>query len=137
VKVNLQELIKLILKIKTPLTLAGLVIVVFYALYKEILSLPIFGNIGGNSTFLIIEDIISKVFWLALVALILGIVGFLFTFMIEHKNKQLASNVSLIDASLDTQSSPYHEYTENGVKKIRYKGPPEVAGGKDEQDSKQ
>lgn len=125
-KPNLQELIKMALKVKTPLALAGLVIVIFYAIYREILSLNIFGNIGDNSTFLIVEDMIDKVFWLAMVALVLGTIGFLFTFAIEHKNKPVSSNVSLIDASLDTQDSPYYQYTENGVKKIRYKDQIEV-----------
>ena len=125
-KSDIQSLLKLALKIRTPLALAGLVIVIFYAIYKEVLSLNIFANVGGNSTFLIIENIIDKVFWLAMIALVLGVISYLFTYLLSYKNKSLSSNVSLIDASLDQHNSLYQEYTDNGIKKIRYKGQQEV-----------
>src|SRR5438067_2551359 len=100
-KPDIQALLNLAVKIRTPLALAGLVIVIFYAIYKEILSLNIFEKVGGTSTFLIIENIIDKVFWLAIVALVLGVLSYLFTYFLSYKNKPLSSNVSLIDASLD------------------------------------
>ena len=74
-KPDIQALLKLALKIRTPLALAGLVIIIFYAIYKEVLSLNIFANVGGNSTFLIIENIIDKVFWLTVLALVLGVIS--------------------------------------------------------------
>jgi len=126
-KPDIQALLKLALKIRTPLALAGLVIIIFYAIYKEVLSLNIFTNVGGNSTFLIIENIIEKVFWLAVLALVLGVISYLFTYLLSYKSKSLSSNVSLIDASLDRHSSPYQQYTEDGIKKIRYKGQQELA----------
>jgi len=126
-KPDIQALLKLALKIRTPLALAGFVIIIFYAIYKEVLSLTIFANVGGNSTFLIIENIIDKVFWLAVLALVLGVTSYLFTYLLSYKSKSLSSNVSLIDASLDRHSSAYQQYTEDGIKKIRYKGQQELA----------
>ena len=38
-KPDIQALLKLALKIRTPLALAGLVIIIFYAIYKEVLSM--------------------------------------------------------------------------------------------------
>ena len=121
-KPDIQALLKLTLKIRTPLALAGLVIIIFYAIYKEVLSLNIFSNVGANSTFLIIENIIDKVFWLAVIALVLGVISYLVTYFLSYRNKSLSSNVSLIDASLDQHSSPYQQHTEDGIKKIRHKG---------------
>src|SRR5713101_6238226 len=126
-KPDIQALLKLALKIRTPLALAGFVIIIFYAIYKEVLSLNIFANVGGNSTFLIIENIIDKVFWLAVLALVLGVISYLFTYLLSYKSKSLSSNVSLIDASLDRHSSAYQQYAEDGIKKIRYKGQQELA----------
>jgi hypothetical protein len=126
-KPDIQALLKLAVKIRTPLALAGLVIVIFYAIYKEVLSLNIFANVGGNSTFLIIENIIDKVFWLAMVALVLGVISYLVPYFLSYRNKSLSSNVSLIDASLDQHNSPYQQYTEDGIKKIRHKGQQELA----------
>jgi hypothetical protein len=126
-KPDIQALLKLTLKIRTPLALAGLVIIIFYAIYKEVLSLNVFANVGGNFTFIIIENIIDKVFWLAVLALVLGVISYLFTYLLSYKSKSLSSNVSLIDASLDQHSSPYQQYTEDGIKKIRYKGQQELA----------
>jgi len=121
-KPDIQALLKLALKIRTPLALAGLVIIIFYAIYKEVLSLNIFSNVGANSTFLIIENIIDKVFWLAVLALVLGVISYLFTYLLSYKSKSLSSNVSLIDASLDRRRSPYQQHTEDGIIKIRHKG---------------
>ena len=126
-KPDIQALLKLALKIRTPLALAGLVIIIFYAIYKEVLSMNIFANVGGNSTFLIIENIIDKVFWLAVIALVLGVISYLVTYFLSYRNKSLSSNVSLIDASLDQHSSPYQQQTEDGIKKIRHKSQQKLA----------
>lgn len=121
-KSNLQGILNLAAKVKTPLSLTGLIIVVLYAIYRQVLSLNVFENVGSNATFLILEDILDKLFWLALVALILGIISYLVTTFLAHKKQEHSSNVVLIDASLDRHDSPYEQTEENGRKVIRYTG---------------
>src|SRR2546422_647729 len=111
-KPNIQELLNVGLKVRTPLALAGLALVVLYAIYKEVLSLNIFEKIGSNATFLVIQGILDKIFWLALIALVLGVATYLVTVILAHKSKSLASNVTLIDASLDPRDSPYEQHIE-------------------------
>src|SRR6266700_3348376 len=72
-KPNLQELMNVAVKVRTPLALAGLTIVVLYGIYKEVLSLNVFEKIGANATFILLQDILDKLFWLALLALVLGV----------------------------------------------------------------
>ncbi len=119
-KPNIQELVNIAVKVRTPLALAGLTIVLLYAIYKEVLSLNVFEKIGGNATFILLQNILDKVFWLALVALVLGVVSYLITVLLGYKSQSRASNVRLIDASLDPHDSPYEQTIEGGRKKIRY-----------------
>ncbi|SRR6266567_4151299 len=123
-KPDLQGLINLAAKVRTPLSLAGLIIVVLFLIYRQLLSLNIFENVGSNATFLILEDILNKLFWLAIVALVLGIASYLTTSILTHKNQAQTrtSHVELIDASLDPHDSPYEQSIEGGRKIIRYKG---------------
>ncbi len=57
-KPNLQELMNVAVKVRTPLALAGLTIVVLYGIYKEVLSLNVFEKIGANATFILLQDIL-------------------------------------------------------------------------------
>ncbi len=119
---NIQEIMKLAVKVRTPLALAGLTVVILYAIDKEILSLDVFEKIGGSGTLLLLQDILDKLFWLALVALVLGIASYVLTILLSYKSQSHSSNVKLIDASLDPHDSPYEQTIEDGKKKIRYKG---------------
>jgi len=121
-KPNLQELMNVAVKVRTPLALAGLTIVVLYGIYKEVLSLNVFEKIGANATFILLQDILDKLFWLALLALVLGVASYLVTSLVGRKSQSHFSNVTLVDASLDSHDNPYTQTIEGGRKKIRYKG---------------
>jgi hypothetical protein len=108
-------------KVKTPLTLSGAVIVVLYAIYKQVLSLSVFANVGADSTFIILQSILNKLFWLALIAIVLGVASYLTTFILGRKAPTSSSNVSLIDASLDPHDSPYEQVIEAGRKTVKPK----------------
>jgi hypothetical protein len=69
----------LINKIKTPLMLAGLVVVVLYLTIKRVLELPIFPTISPDSTEALLIRVVDAVFWLAVLATILGFIGFVIT----------------------------------------------------------
>ena len=60
-------------RIRTPLVLAGLVVLVLYALYRQILSLAIFTTLSQEGTFRVVDLLIRVLFWLALLAIVLGV----------------------------------------------------------------
>ena len=64
-------------RVKTPLTLGGLVILVLYGIYSQILKLGIFPQLPAASAFTLLQAIVRYLFWLALVALILGVGSYL------------------------------------------------------------
>ena len=67
-------------RMKTPLALAGLVVLVLYGIYYEILHLDIFANVGAEHTFALIGQITSYLFWLALLAIVLAACGYFISF---------------------------------------------------------
>jgi hypothetical protein len=114
----MEKLAAVASKIKTPLALSGLVVVVLYAIYKQILSLDVYERIGSESTFQFLQNILDKLFWLAIIAIILGVICYLLPIILSHKARPSSSNVSLIDASLDPKDSPYKQTIKDGTKKI-------------------
>ena len=61
---------------RTPLALAGLVVVVLYGIYSQILRMGIFSQVGADQTFSIVNQIALYLFWLAVLAIVLGGVGY-------------------------------------------------------------
>lgn len=118
-KPNLDKLMGIASKVKTPLTLSGIVVIVLYAIYRQVLSLDVFENVGANSTFVLLQNVLDRLFWLAQIAIILGVVSYLTTFILSRKTPPSSSNVSLIDASLDPHDSPYEQTIEEGRKKVK------------------
>jgi len=72
---NLNKLATIFTKIRTPLSLAGLVILVLYAVYRQILSLKIFPTLSETSASVLLNGLVTGLFWLALVAIVLGVVS--------------------------------------------------------------
>jgi hypothetical protein len=68
-----------IARVRTPLTLAGLVVIVLYALYKQILGMDIFAKVGEDQTFILVNHVLLYLFILAVIAVVLGAVGYLFS----------------------------------------------------------
>jgi hypothetical protein len=64
-------------RVKTPLTLSGLVVIVLYGLYSQVLKLPIFAQLTASSTFVVIRDLIWCLFWLAVLAIVLGAASYI------------------------------------------------------------
>lgn len=91
-------------KIATPLSLASLVMIALYLIYKAILELNIFNALNESSTFLIITSIIDKLFILALMGLMLGILSYIYV----HKLKLTLNNVN-IDNQNDKRKRNIHD----------------------------
>jgi hypothetical protein len=64
-------------QIRTPLSLAGLTIIVLYLLYSQILKMDIFAPLKLDATYQLLDKILGYLFWLALVSVILGAIGYL------------------------------------------------------------
>jgi hypothetical protein len=65
-------------RVKTPLTLGGLVVVVLYGLYSQILKLPGFAAaLPSGAAAQLLQDIIKYLFWLAILAVVLGVGSYL------------------------------------------------------------
>jgi hypothetical protein len=108
-------------KVKTPLALSGLVIVVLYLIFQKVLSLNVFSDIGSSNTFVLLQNILSMIFWLAVLAMVLGVGSYILSLVLKHKIDARSSNLQLINAGFDPRDSPYEEVTEDGKKIIRPK----------------
>jgi Na+/glutamate symporter len=118
---HIEKLAALTSKVRTPLALSGLIMTILYALYRQVLSLKVFENIGAHPTFLLLQNVLEKLFWLAIIALILGVSSYLITVVLSYRMHSHSSDVTLIDASLDPNDSPYEQSEEGGRKKIQPK----------------
>ncbi len=108
----LDKILLVTTKIKTPLSIAGLVIIFLYLVAKQILSLKIFSELGQKNSFIILSDILNKFFWIAVIALFLGVIGYIAALLFKRQLTSHKSNIKLIDARNDESMSDYKE-TEN------------------------
>jgi len=65
----------------------------------------------------LLQNVVDKLFILALVAITLGVLSYLGTFVLSRIAPPRSSNVTLLDASLDPKDSPYQQ-TVKGRRKI-------------------
>ncbi len=63
--------------VRTPLTLGGLAVIVLCIIYNKILGLGIFPQLTSGEASALLTTMVDYVFWLALVAVVLGILGYL------------------------------------------------------------
>jgi hypothetical protein len=112
---HMDKIIESLLKIRSPLTIGGLSVTVFYLLYEKILQLGIFSNLGEDSTAFIISNILNKVFYFALIALFIGVGSHIY---LSIQNRKGRSEVTIVDAALDPTSKKYTERREDEVVKI-------------------
>src|SRR5208282_1375081 len=116
---RLEKLFKVVEQVKTPLSLAGAVLIVFYLLLQQVLNLRVFENIGSSSTAILLHEIVQYLFWLALISILLGFASYVVAIILNHQLRSRESDVQLIDARLDPQTSNYEEHEQNGVSSIR------------------
>lgn len=68
-----SKIFSIIEKIKPPLSITGIALLIMYLVIKQILGLNIYENVGAENTFKIIDKIINYLFVIAIVSLALGI----------------------------------------------------------------
>jgi hypothetical protein len=113
-----EKVLSIATRVRTPLAVSGLVLAILYLLYHQVLSLNIFQNVGANPTFLIINKVLDRLFWLAVLAMVLGVGSYLIAIIIGRRERR-ASDVALLNASLNPQDSPYVQTIDNGTKVIK------------------
>lgn len=106
-------------RVQTPLALAGLIMIVVYAISSQVLRLNIFTNVGSAGTLQIIDGLLQKLFVLAIVSLCFAFFSYMVTAFLRHRLPPKTSNLELIDARLDAESSHYSSSEENGHSVIR------------------
>ena len=65
--------------IRTPLTLAGLALLVFYGIVSKLLDMKIYPQLAQSSTAALLSRLLEYTFVVAIVALILGVASYLAT----------------------------------------------------------
>jgi sterol desaturase/sphingolipid hydroxylase (fatty acid hydroxylase superfamily) len=95
----LNRLAKVAVAARTPLGLAGLALVLTYALAKEALQLKIFANVGGDNTYRLLNMFLQGLFVIAIVSIVLAMLGYLFSTYWDRRS-HLRSEVSLVDAAV-------------------------------------
>jgi hypothetical protein len=108
------KLVETLAKVGRPLSLASLIVVVLYLLYKTILGLPVFERLSEGSTFHLLTGIVDRVFLLALVGLVLGVVSYLYSTYLNRANRPLRHGVELVDQRIDPSLTTNGERSGSG-----------------------
>jgi hypothetical protein len=69
-------------RVKTPLTIAGLALLIFYGVLSKILGLGIFSQLQERSTSDLLTRILSYTFVIAIVCVVLGVAAYLVTYLV-------------------------------------------------------
>ena len=116
-KVSAARVLAVAEKVKTPLSLSGVVVAVLYLIIRQILSLDLFSRIDSPSTFTLLQNLVDKLFWLAALALVLGVSSYILSTILARRVRQRESRVSLVDSRLDKRIGEYEE-TVNGTRRV-------------------
>lgn len=84
----MSEIFEIASNVSTPIGLAGITIVSLYFIFRLVLKLDIFPKLTRTLTQEIILSIINKIFWLSMVATILGFVGYIVTSQTNSSSTQ-------------------------------------------------
>jgi CheY-like chemotaxis protein len=95
-----KKLFEIASKVATPLSLSSIIMIALYLIYKSIIGLGIFGNLKENNSFILLSTIVDRLFSLALVALILGVIAYLFVARLKLPQKYtITGNVLSADGT--------------------------------------
>ena len=74
-----QRLFRIATKVATPTSLASLSVIALYLIYQSVVGLQIFGDLTGDQTSQLINNIANKIFYLAVLLSVLGISSYLYS----------------------------------------------------------
>lgn len=82
--------------VRSPLSLAGLVLFLAFALVRTVLALNVFSNIGGDNTYRLLEMLFRGLFILGILSLVLAGLGYLADRLIKQRDNR-RSKLRLVD----------------------------------------
>jgi hypothetical protein len=86
----MERILSIAEKIQTPLSLSAFIIIILFLLYRQLFDkLPI-ENVVSSDTYKIIVKAMTFVFILAVVGLVLGLLSYALTTIIDYKHQQQA-----------------------------------------------
>jgi hypothetical protein len=80
-------------RVKTPIALAALALILLYLVLRQVLGLDLFSRVSADETSRLLKLIIDSLFWLCMVAVILGVFAFILPIMLPAR---LKSNVRIV-----------------------------------------
>lgn len=116
---NIIQLLSIANRIKTPISIISLVVIILYLIFKQILELDIFTKVGEKNTYLLLDNILNKIFWFAIIVLVFGVLLYILSYTLKNKNKtMLKSNVKLLSSTNDSKMSDHKQTIDSKGKKI-------------------
>src|SRR5437867_2779648 len=88
-------------QIRGPLSIVALSFLVLYEIYLRVLKLRVFQPIGPKRTLSMLTTVLSRLFWLAVIALVLGLGSYIASLYINRQPAKLTSSARLLDARVD------------------------------------
>jgi len=88
----MNDIIKVVSNISTPIALAGVIATFFFFAIKGIVKKDIFPKLTKSLSSEIIQSIIHKLFILSLVAMILGFIGYISSLAFQYYGVNISNN---------------------------------------------
>jgi hypothetical protein len=87
-----SQILKFLDKIKTPLSISGLALMILYLIVKGVLNMDIYEKIGADNTYLVVERIIKYIFFIALLSIVLGVFSYIILRLPKKKVKPIIAD---------------------------------------------
>ena len=92
-------------KVKTPLTLAALMLVILYAVISQLLRMNVFSTVDGASTYRLLARVLDIMLYLGMTCVILATACYVLNSSLQRRSRK-RSSVELIDASIERPTMP-------------------------------
>jgi len=89
-------------RVKTPLSLAALMLVILYALISQVLKMQVFSGIDGQSTYRLLSRVLDIMLYLGMTCVILAGACYIVVAMLQRRDSaRRRSAVELVDMFVD------------------------------------
>ena len=99
----MDSILRIAASVHTPLALGGLIAGILFLVFRQIIAKDIFGSLAGPDTKDVIVRVIDKLFYLALVAVVLGFVAYILPKVVTARGGQISPDY--VDVGLDADKS--------------------------------
>lgn len=99
-----NNLFKVASKVARPISLVSIAIIAVYLIFRLILNLDIFSSLSEQHTFALVSLVANRIFTLALVTLVFGIIAYAYVAFLSRKNPQ--NKLHIIGNVFDDEGRP-------------------------------